>query len=432
MERKENVHPELISAPHCTCYCCLCGPDLRSRRAARNRRGTTVGYSLLAGALAGSLLAVLTPGCAGAGQRSTASNATDQRLTEAAPAATAAENSAEIDSGLDSMIADYAETVQQYLSDSPDTATQTPTTPPTGAGLSAEVLWNPGRGSPPASAPEPEVVKSIAASDSLPEIPVDATLQDDEAAIESPAIDRAPRPMTLLEMLAESRRQYLGLLEQSSFPLREAIASLMLETLASAGEEADARRIDSYLAGPESVVLGAYRSHFREVNALLQREAPVEEIVASAVRLSEALSATAPFQVADFRLCLSVSSFGNFEETPLYTWEAGRSRVLIAYVELDRFTSTLASDGRYRTKLTQQFDLYTDADGALVYSEPPLAVEDLCTRKRRDFFVVRYITLPGDLSLGKYNLKVTIRDDQSGSVAEATLPLTIVASATGG
>ncbi|GIW76513.1 MAG: hypothetical protein KatS3mg104_1576 [Phycisphaerae bacterium] len=40
---------------------------------------------------------------------------------------------------------------------------------------------------------------------------------------------------------------------------------------------------------------------------------------------------------------------------------------------------------------------------------------DLCRNRRRDFFIARIITLPANLTLGRYVLKVSITDPQSRS-----------------
>jgi len=58
-------------------------------------------------------------------------------------------------------------------------------------------------------------------------------------------------------------------------------------------------------------------------------------------------------------------------------------------------------------------------------------VRDRSRTRRRDFYIVQRIDLPANLSVGKYNLKVAVRDRHApgGAEAEAVVPIQIVADA---
>jgi hypothetical protein len=45
----------------------------------------------------------------------------------------------------------------------------------------------------------------------------------------------------------------------------------------------------------------------------------------------------------------------------------------------------------------------------------------------RDYYLINQVTLPANLSIGKYHLKVVMRDLVSGHVAESIVPIEIVA-----
>jgi hypothetical protein len=72
--------------------------------------------------------------------------------------------------------------------------------------------------------------------------------------------------------------------------------------------------------------------------------------------------------------------------------------------------------------------LYTDdAHGLAVWRQPQVQIVDQSRNRRRDFFVVQVIRLPGRLNVGKYRLKVTVDDVHSNTRAEMSLPIQIVA-----
>jgi hypothetical protein len=56
---------------------------------------------------------------------------------------------------------------------------------------------------------------------------------------------------------------------------------------------------------------------------------------------------------------------------------------------------------------------------------------DTSRNKRRDFYLINRIELPSTLSIGRYQLKVIMRDLVSGAEAEAIIPIEIVAEAGG-
>ena len=57
---------------------------------------------------------------------------------------------------------------------------------------------------------------------------------------------------------------------------------------------------------------------------------------------------------------------------------------------------------------------------------------DVSRNRRHDFFVVEMIHLPSNLTIGRYLLKVSVVDQNVNRIAEATLPIKIVAAAASG
>ncbi len=70
--------------------------------------------------------------------------------------------------------------------------------------------------------------------------------------------------------------------------------------------------------------------------------------------------------------------------------------------------------------------LYTES-GLNVWSDKTTPITDRSRQRRHDFFVVRMIRIPANLTIGRYLLKVTLVDQQASRVAEATVPIQVVA-----
>jgi len=137
-----------------------------------------------------------------------------------------------------------------------------------------------------------------------------------------------------------------------------------------------------------------------------------------------------PLGVRHARLCSRVEGYGRY--TPMSTtWLRGRPHRAIVYVEVENFASTRAVDGRgakgHEVRLTQELQLFHDADGLLAWRMPPQDVVDFSRNRRRDFFIAQMIDLPASLSVGKYQLKIAVRDEASGETSETVLPIMIVA-----
>ncbi|MEC9373748.1 MAG: hypothetical protein VYC34_07885, partial [Planctomycetota bacterium] len=75
----------------------------------------------------------------------------------------------------------------------------------------------------------------------------------------------------------------------------------------------------------------------------------------------------------------------------------------------------------------QQISLYHDADGVLAWRTEREALSDFSRNRRREFYTVQLVELPETLTVGRYQLKVTVRDKTTDAISEATVPIEIVA-----
>lgn len=141
--------------------------------------------------------------------------------------------------------------------------------------------------------------------------------------------------------------------------------------------------------------------------------------------MSDRLRTRADLSIPNALLCREVKGFGIY--TPLETarFEAGKAHKVIIYSEVENFSSVLNDKNLWETRLEQELVLYTES-GLPVWEEKT-PTSDLCRNRRRDFFIARIITLPPNLTLGRYVLKVSITDTQAGRIAETSIPLAVVA-----
>jgi hypothetical protein len=140
-------------------------------------------------------------------------------------------------------------------------------------------------------------------------------------------------------------------------------------------------------------------------------------------------------------LCSRVDGFGRY--TPLgvrgraagepVRFLAGKVNPAIVYCELDHFTQSpdVERDG-FQSEFTTRIELFHD-DGSRQWRADEATIRDHTLTRRRDLYLVQRIDLPANLSVGKYNLKVTVRDrlaaGSTGAECETIVPIEIVADA---
>ena len=159
----------------------------------------------------------------------------------------------------------------------------------------------------------------------------------------------------------------------------------------------------------------------------------LSEKIAPLVEMSDRLKEQAELTLPTVALCTSVSSFGSFTPVADAKFQAGRENEVIVYCEVQNFASRLNTQGLWETKLTMETVLYTE-DGEPVWPDNPQAepVDDVCRERRHDFFIRRKITLPANLSIQRYLLKISVTDEEVNRIAEATTPVNMVADVGGG
>lgn len=253
-----------------------------------------------------------------------------------------------------------------------------------------------------------------------------------EPAPEDPAEAELDRDALLGQLEASLNRE----LASESEPFRTALTLVALA--AAQGEDpqsviaADAPA-GSKLSPSERDAAGAIAEL---LGTLLSPTATTaEERTAVLDSLSTRLSSQLGVSIPVANLCTRVSGFGRYQPFSSTTFLAGRGVHAIVYVEIARFShrelqedglAGLAREDRWAVEMSQELRLTHKADGRLAWKMPAEKVVETSRNRLRDFYLITEVRLPPTLSVGDYELKVTVRDEVSESVAEAVIPIAVV------
>jgi hypothetical protein len=147
------------------------------------------------------------------------------------------------------------------------------------------------------------------------------------------------------------------------------------------------------------------------------------------------LAETRPIAITRASLCTRVDGYGQFTTFASNRFVAGKRQRVIVYVEVDRLGHETMSPApgemtpQYAVELTQKIEVFHSADDVLALATPTLTDRRVGRNRFRDYYVVTAVDLPKTLSIGDYQIKVTMRDAADDGVAQVMIPLTIVANA---
>jgi hypothetical protein len=231
-----------------------------------------------------------------------------------------------------------------------------------------------------------------------------------------PAATGADLEVKLVKHLQDSPRevwahldyQLLQFLRDEQVPQLDALSSLPLE---------DRELISVVMDG-----LTNFRNGLRaDNNTLLSKK------IKPLMELADRLRSQAELNIPAMALCTRVDAFGIYEPIDPPRFLAGKEHTALLYCEIENFASTSVADKKiWETKLSQEATLYTES-GMPVWVDKAGKVVDRSRNRRHDFYIVKRIHLPANLTLGRYLLKVTVEDQEAKRVAEQTMPLEIVA-----
>ncbi len=177
-------------------------------------------------------------------------------------------------------------------------------------------------------------------------------------------------------------------------------------------------RILSWLAEPDinpdlnSRDLDGVRAVLRALDEPPQEAGRKGDTVRSAVLV---LEDKAPLEIVDLRLCRTVDNFGKYEAFDPPVRKPGQAVAI--YCEIDGLRFEQAAGG-FRTRLAGQLEIIPEAGGPPIHVQPLGTAEEVCKKRRRDYYVVYRLEFPKTLPPGDYRIRLTERDlasDQSAT-----------------
>lgn len=208
------------------------------------------------------------------------------------------------------------------------------------------------------------------------------------------------------DVSAQFEYQLLQFLENQQVPQMQVLSQLPAE---------DRELVTAIIDG-----LSNFRNTLRIDNNML-----LSKKVRPILDLAERLRSEAELSIPTLALCSKVDGFGSYEPVEA-RFTANKDTRTVVYCEVENFCSQKNDKQLWETKLKQQCVLYTETGMQVWQADPAVADESVRTH-RRDFFLVKLITIPSSLPIGRYLLKVTVEDELAHRVAEASLPVLIVA-----
>lgn len=273
-----------------------------------------------------------------------------------------------------------------------------------------------------AATPDPDASNTQVADSAASEQPRELT---DPAAPGAQGID----PQVRRDALARELAGILSsLIESGQNPGASALALASLETLVpdDTGSLVEA----GVLSEPERASIDAVRSLLGSMTS--EGEIASPDAVSNALETIKAeLDAWAGLSIRHAALCTRVEGYGRYETFPSYRFIAGQEQEVIVYTELDRFTQqiTMGPDGqpRYGIELSQRLELYHVADDLNTWNRAAEVLRDESRNRLRDYYLTNRVWLPGNLGVGRYHLKIVMRDLLGEKMAETIIPIEIVA-----
>lgn len=264
-----------------------------------------------------------------------------------------------------------------------------------------------------------------------------------------------PREPSRQEKRLEYAKQLAKLLvpmaDETQSPLRAVLPLIALETIQPGVATAELNKLLANLNDSERETVDTVRTLMAQLEAQADTGADpraLADAVKTEVNRVEPKPAAAVqpmLSLGTVALCRKVEAFGRFSAYPGSTFVAARKVPMIVYTEVENYAqareSELPSIGatqkttgdRWALELSQEIHLYS-SDGTLCWSVREQSHRDTSQSKRRDFFLVQRIDLPSTLTIGRYTLKVIVRDKAAAvvvsagePVAEVNIPISIVA-----
>jgi hypothetical protein len=134
----------------------------------------------------------------------------------------------------------------------------------------------------------------------------------------------------------------------------------------------------------------------------------------------DTLESYTPMQIRVLTLCRKVDGYGRYESLESPNIHVGKP--FLIYCELDGLRYEENEEG-FRSRLSSRVEVVPTSGGAPVWSEAHPTAEDLCRRRRRDYYANYRVVLPPTIPPGEYALRLTQTDLLSGKSVASSVDL---------
>ncbi len=126
--------------------------------------------------------------------------------------------------------------------------------------------------------------------------------------------------------------------------------------------------------------------------------------------------------IGDLRLCRKVLGFGSFE--PLASDRVKPGQQLLVYCELTGIQYEERGDD-FVSRISSRIEVKAADGGPVLWSRELGDAQDVCRRRRRDYYVNYRVELPRTLGPGSYRLRLLQTDLVAGSAISGDIPFEI-------
>jgi hypothetical protein len=126
--------------------------------------------------------------------------------------------------------------------------------------------------------------------------------------------------------------------------------------------------------------------------------------------------------IGDLRLCRKVLGFGSFE--PLASDRVKPGQQLLVYCELTGIQYEERGDD-FVSRISSRVEIKAADGGPVLWSRELGDAQDVCRRRRRDYYVNYRVELPRTLGPGSYRLRLLQTDLVAGSAISGDIPFEI-------
>ncbi|MBX3355782.1 MAG: hypothetical protein KF724_08795 [Phycisphaeraceae bacterium] len=183
------------------------------------------------------------------------------------------------------------------------------------------------------------------------------------------------------------------------------------------------------LTEDERRVLARFHGFCRDLGRQLAGSDDPEAVARAVERLSHEMRGARRLRIPRGELCTQVDGFGVFRAIEPREFVAHSGARFALYFEVDGYRSVELGAEGWKTELSVELSILSERDGVPVWRRDWQTMTDLVATQRKDFFVTHTVTIPDALSVGAYALKIRVRDEQTGALAEHSVPFRMVAAA---